>query len=373
MVVDSVGIFVPLVFAQDVTETTDIFFNMNESGVNPDDRQDIMAELDKIKESPDFSIVVEGYTDITGEDEYNLTLSRKRAQAVRRFLIDSGIEAGKIKVQGKGKTDKFASGLDEESLRQNRRVRVIVEMAEAEPAPITETGEVDTPPETLDHIAEEAEDELEIVEEQSESMPEPLAPALTEPILPPSGLSEAIESATRKLAAGRVIFDAPREMKVGVSYVVEADVPYSFVKDLSESIDGMSVGGGGNLRMGENIGVRLKGRGFEIKPGGETNGTDEYGHSDFHRSIMKGSAEQWTWTVSPVRSGFQSLRLSIEVLVEDSRYNEMIGDYPVFQKVVSVKPNFLHKITDSYAVMAGFIIIVIAAVGWILVKKLRLS
>jgi len=368
-----VGVFLPAASAQDSTETTDIFFNSNEAGMEAAGMSALTAELKRLKQSRDYSIVIEGYTDTTGEDAYNLALSKKRVKAVRSFLIENGIEAGKIKAQGKGKTDKFDSGFDEESLRRNRRVRVIVETTEAEPASPTETEEADAPPEAPDTVSEDDGEEVEAAADESDSVREPVAPALSVPGPPPSDLSETIESEIRKLAAGRLIFDAPEGMKVGQTYIVEADVPYSFVKDLSESIKRMSGERFGDLNMRENIGVRLKGRGFDIKTNGETNGFDLDDNGDLRRSVMKGSAEKWIWTVSPEKSGYQSLLLSIEVLVEDARYNEMIRDYPVFQKVVDVKPNFLHIITGSYAVMAGFIIIVVAVVGWILVKKMRIA
>ena len=363
------GVFIPAVSAQDSSKKTDIFFNSNEAGMEAADETSLTAEVERLKQSQDYSIVIEGYTDTTGEDAYNLALSKKRAEAVRNFLIENGIEGGKIKAQGKGKTDKFDSGLDEESLMRNRRVRVIVEMTEEEPAPV----EPDVPnaqSEAPDMVSEE---EAEPAADESESVREPVAPALSVPGPPPSDLSETIEREIRKLASGRLIFDAPEGMKVGQTYIVEADVPYSFVKDLSESIKRMSGERFGDLNMRENIGVKLKGRGFDIKTNGETKGFDLDDDGDLRRSIMKGSAEKWIWTVSPEKGGYQSLLLSIEVLVEDAKYNEMIRDYPVFQKVVDVKPNFLHVITGSYAVMAGFIIIVVVVVGWILVKKMRIA
>jgi hypothetical protein len=366
------GVFVPAASAQDTAKTTDIFFNSNEAGMEAADKSALTAELERLKQSQDYSIVIEGYTDTTGEDAYNLALSKRRVEAVRSFLIENGIDAGRIKAQGKGRTDKFDSGLDEESLRRNRRVRVIVEATEEEPGPIDQDV-AEAPSEAPDILSEDDEEEVEVTADESESVREPVAPALSVPGPPPSDLSETIESEIRKLAASRLIFDAPEGMKVGQTYIVEADVPYSFVKDLSESIKRMSGERFGDLNMRENIGVRLKGRGFDIKTNGETKGFDLDDDGDLRRSIMKGSAEKWIWTVSPEKSGYQSLLLSIEVLVEDAKYNEMIRDYPVFQKVVDVKPNFLHIITGSYAVMAGFIIIVVAAVGWILVKKMRIA
>ena len=71
-----------------------------------------------------------------------------------------------------------------------------------------------------------SEEEAEPAADESESVREPVAPALSVPGPPPSDLSETIEREIRKLASGRLIFDAPEGMKVGQTYIVEADVPY---------------------------------------------------------------------------------------------------------------------------------------------------
>jgi OOP family OmpA-OmpF porin len=51
-------------------------------------------------------IHVIGYTDRIGSDEYNLRLSRQRADAVENYLVDkAGVDSGKIEAEGRGKAD----------------------------------------------------------------------------------------------------------------------------------------------------------------------------------------------------------------------------------------------------------------------------
>lgn len=72
-------------------------------------------------------------------------------------------------------------------------------------------------------------------------------------------------------------------------------------------------------------------------------------------------------------SGYKSLLLSVELLAEDSDYNEMVNEYQLFQKVVEVKPSFIYTLSRSYWMMTLFIVIVVAVVGWVLIKKIRVG
>lgn len=69
--------------------------------------------------------IVEGYTDARGSEEYNLTLSERRAQAVTRFLYEKGVPQEKVSAMGMGETNpRAADPLDGE----NRRVEMRIEL-----------------------------------------------------------------------------------------------------------------------------------------------------------------------------------------------------------------------------------------------------
>ncbi|HHH44555.1 MAG TPA: OmpA family protein [Gammaproteobacteria bacterium] len=71
-------------------------------------------------------IEVVGHTDDVGDDEYNQQLSEQRAQAVARYLVRSGVDAGKIVAMGAGERLPVASNATEEGRAENRRVEVLV-------------------------------------------------------------------------------------------------------------------------------------------------------------------------------------------------------------------------------------------------------
>jgi outer membrane protein OmpA-like peptidoglycan-associated protein len=79
-----------------------------------------------LKQYPDRGVLVEGYTDSTGSDAYNMTLSDKRAQSVQSFLVQNGIDAQRILARGYGKAYPVAPNDTAEGRQHNRRVGVVI-------------------------------------------------------------------------------------------------------------------------------------------------------------------------------------------------------------------------------------------------------
>ena len=84
-----------------------------------------MATLAKALASPQLGgrrFTVVGHTDASGSASYNKALSDRRAAAVRRYLIDSGIDADRLRAVGKGESDLLNSG--DPNAAENRRVEI---------------------------------------------------------------------------------------------------------------------------------------------------------------------------------------------------------------------------------------------------------
>ena len=81
-----------------------------------------------LKEEKDIELViVEGHTDGVGSEGYNMKLSRRRAEAVRGYLVDHGIAPSRIRAEGFGKSRPVASNDTAEGRAQNRRVELHIE------------------------------------------------------------------------------------------------------------------------------------------------------------------------------------------------------------------------------------------------------
>ncbi|HUS86853.1 MAG TPA: OmpA family protein [Bacteroidales bacterium] len=91
-------------------------------------RDESIFELNKLYELllANSEVVVEigGHTDSSGSDEHNLILSEKRAEVVRKFLIENGIESERLIFKGYGEGQPLSSNESEEGRRRNRRTEI---------------------------------------------------------------------------------------------------------------------------------------------------------------------------------------------------------------------------------------------------------
>src|SRR5208337_3555130 len=107
-----------------VTETT-VLFGFNRAELTPKDKQTIDEFAQQIKDQKHFIIEVEGYTDSTGSAEYNYQLSRRRADAVIRYLAQKyDVPPFRIFLIGLGKDNPVAQNTNAAGRAQNRRVDV---------------------------------------------------------------------------------------------------------------------------------------------------------------------------------------------------------------------------------------------------------
>ena len=88
------------------------------------------SNLDKLvaflSSNPDRSVQIEGHTDSVGNDDYNFSLSQRRAESVRHYLINRGIAANRLDASGKGESTPVASNSDATGRQMNRRVEVVI-------------------------------------------------------------------------------------------------------------------------------------------------------------------------------------------------------------------------------------------------------
>jgi len=71
---------------------------------------------------PKLRIEVQGHTDSTGSERYNLQLSQRRAEAVREYLIAQGVAPGQVEARGYGEMQPIADNSTAEGRARNRRV-----------------------------------------------------------------------------------------------------------------------------------------------------------------------------------------------------------------------------------------------------------
>ncbi|MES2847898.1 MAG: OmpA family protein [Bacteroidota bacterium] len=106
--------------------TTAILFDVNTATLKPESFGVIKEIASVLKEHGDIKISITGHTDSDGSDAANLTLSQKRAAAVKDALAkEFGIDAARIETDGKGETKPVADNKTKEGKAANRRVEFI--------------------------------------------------------------------------------------------------------------------------------------------------------------------------------------------------------------------------------------------------------
>jgi outer membrane protein OmpA-like peptidoglycan-associated protein len=109
-----------------IVSMPDVLFAFNQHTLKPDARERLARISGIVLAYPDLKLEIDGYTDAIGSDEYNQTLSDKRAEAVRDYLVNSGVSMNNVVARGLGKSDPVADNSTAAGRQLNRRVEMIV-------------------------------------------------------------------------------------------------------------------------------------------------------------------------------------------------------------------------------------------------------
>ena len=109
-----------------IVRMADDFFETGEYSLNPDAREKLSKVSRILLAYPALKFEVEGYSDSVGEEQSNMVLSERRANAVRDFLMKEGIAASSISSKGFGEDRPVATNDTAAGRRQNRRVDLVV-------------------------------------------------------------------------------------------------------------------------------------------------------------------------------------------------------------------------------------------------------
>lgn len=99
-------------------------FDFDSATLKPSADAKLKPVVEFAKKYPDADMEVVGHTDEIASEAYNLGLSKRRAAAVKDWLVKNGVDAKRINAKGMGKTQPVASNKTEEGRAQNRRVEV---------------------------------------------------------------------------------------------------------------------------------------------------------------------------------------------------------------------------------------------------------
>jgi outer membrane protein OmpA-like peptidoglycan-associated protein len=119
--------------------SADVLFDFDKSDLKPAAEAQLNNLLTVVNSRPNAAVGIEGHTDVRGDAAYNQTLSERRADSVRIWLVSHGVAPGRLTATGAGETRPLRPGNTEADHQANRRVEIRIKGAKgtaaAEEAP----------------------------------------------------------------------------------------------------------------------------------------------------------------------------------------------------------------------------------------------
>ncbi|MFO7812271.1 MAG: OmpA family protein [Pelovirga sp.] len=109
-----------------LTMSSEVGFDFDSATIKPSFYSSLNKIADIMNRYPQTYIVVAGHTDSTGNPDYNLRLSLRRANAVADYLMDQGVARSRVSTEGRGQLEPIASNQTASGREQNRRVEIYV-------------------------------------------------------------------------------------------------------------------------------------------------------------------------------------------------------------------------------------------------------
>jgi outer membrane protein OmpA-like peptidoglycan-associated protein len=104
-----------------------IYYDLDKDFIRADAAEELDKLVDFLKDNPGISIELGSHTDVRNTDEYNQDLSRRRAESAVKYLVQNGIEQGRIKAKGYGETQLIVKDAQtEEDHQRNRRTEITI-------------------------------------------------------------------------------------------------------------------------------------------------------------------------------------------------------------------------------------------------------
>jgi peptidoglycan-associated lipoprotein len=99
-----------------------VYFDYDSAALRSDATGTLKKNADTMRGAAEVVVTLEGHCDERGSEEYNLALGERRAEAVRKYLVDLGIPGSRLRVVSFGEAKPAVMGHDESAWKWNRRV-----------------------------------------------------------------------------------------------------------------------------------------------------------------------------------------------------------------------------------------------------------
>lgn len=104
-----------------------VYFDFDSAVLKPEAQSLLQGKAQWLQDNPDVTaIIIEGHCDERGTDAYNMALGAKRAEAVKNYLTNLGVDISALETQSYGEEKPAALGHNEEAWSQNRRASFVL-------------------------------------------------------------------------------------------------------------------------------------------------------------------------------------------------------------------------------------------------------
>jgi len=105
----------------------DVLFVSGQAGLRAGATGKLNKLVTFLNEYPSRTVMIHGYTDSVGSEDYNQALSQRRADSVKTYLVEQGVGSARLVASGKGESSPVAGNDSAAGRQQNRRVEVVVQ------------------------------------------------------------------------------------------------------------------------------------------------------------------------------------------------------------------------------------------------------
>ncbi|MEO8336600.1 MAG: OmpA family protein [bacterium] len=123
-----------------VTFESGLMFDYDSDVVRAEAQQNLATFAKSLDKYPGTNVLIVGHTDAQGTDEYNQTLSSKRASAAENYLVSQGVARTRLRATGRGEAEPVATNDTDAGRQQNRRVEVAIYAGETLKAQALKSG-----------------------------------------------------------------------------------------------------------------------------------------------------------------------------------------------------------------------------------------
>lgn len=103
-----------------------ILFDFDSANLRTEARENLEKLTEIINRDEDTILMIVGHTDSRGDDDYNLSLSERRANSAANYMINQGLDDSRIRTEGRGEYEAIADNSTDSGRQQNRRVEVAI-------------------------------------------------------------------------------------------------------------------------------------------------------------------------------------------------------------------------------------------------------